>query len=700
LNTLVEIYTSLLSRCIIQGKGEMAVYISRSNDERFELACKVLGLSFIDKDPEERKKVSLTIKEIAAHAGVSRNQTYEWKNILSREGPKVFAACTPGRKAKLVCELGADEQVLISESLSRLAVKVKRGQIRAGGWTAELRSEILRERNRLKQVYGLTYECFAKRMGLSSAILRLWSSKLKTEGEAGLENKSRAPKYSPEKLTPDVIAAIEDYGCRWRRGYHGRRIRIGAFADSFRRDKSRLLAKYGKGNLSNKTIRRYLKETGLYGGEVKTRRKAKRGGFRYYCPGAQLLIDTTFWTFFGVKMAIVGLMDAFSRDILHQEGFIGENAAAIVKTLKKGLKKAGAIGLSIWSVLNDHGRPYKSKKVWAYLRDKGIKRIYSAPYWPQGKAAIERYFRTLKEGLEENWQLLCYLVKGLVITLREKFLLCCLNLILIGFNGKYSITPNPGIDGKSPQERLEQKPNTAYQTAVRCVLEEDASNSELKSELIAKIYREFKLEVSLIRAKEYLGRCSKESIIEAAEALRRKLVQEDLAALNRWQYWSKTAKIIEVKKREALITAARQVLAEAKKTDREREERRRIEDQRQWYESHPEEALSEAIEWQLVCWGNKFAAIHYEPMIRESLKGILIKHSQLTAGLKVKEICQAIEKKEKVETESVLKSGWKMPEQEKLVEAKQQIIKLIQDTYSEYKDEIPSFRGIKQLWGR
>ena len=675
------------------------MYINYTIQERFELACKVLALSFFDKYPEQRSKVSLTLKEIAAHAGVSRNQTYEWKNILSREGPKLFEALKPGRKLKEVSALADDEQVLISESISRLAVQSRQGQSWNGQWPAKLKSKFLFERKRLKQIYGLSYECFAKRMGLSSAILRLWSGKLKTEGQAGLENKSRAPKYSPEKLTVDVIRAIEDYGRQWCKRHYGR-IKIGVFAESFRHDKSRLLVKYDKCNLSNKAIKRYLKEAWLYGKAEKKPREAKRGNFRYYCPGAQLLIDTTFYYFFGLKVAIVGLMDAFSREILHQEGFVAENASAVVRTLKKGMKKAESLGLSIWSVLSDHGRPYKSKKVWTYLRDNGIKRIYSAPYWPQGKAAIERYFRTLKEGLSEQGRLIGYLIKGLVITLREKFLLCCLNLILIGFNGKYSITPNPGIDGRSPHERLGRTPETRYQAAVNLVLEEDEKNSELKQELIAKFYKEFKLEVSLVKAKGYLAPCSKESITKAAEALRRKLVKEDLAVLNRWQYWSKTSKIIDEDRKKAELAAARQVIVEKKKTDRDREERRRIEEQRRWSETHPEEVLREAIEWQLIFWDSKFTAGHYEWMIKENLKSVLMKHSKLTAGLKVKEICEAIEEKEKIETKNVLKSGRKLPEAEKLTQAKEGIIKLIKDIYTEFKDEIPRFQGIKQLWSK
>jgi len=666
------------------------MYIYRSPEEKFKITCLAVAISLFDKT-----KVNVTIKEMAEETGVSEKQLHVWKNALIAQGPKILFSSKPGRKKEKICILAGDEKLLIYEAVNHVLTKyLKNCKI-----TVDFKRRILHLRKQLKRDFNLSYEEFAQLIGLSSRQIIRWANRLKLEGEAGLEDKSRAPKYSPEKLTVDVIVAIEDYGRQWLKKHHGW-IKIGAFAESFRHDKRRLLTKYGKANLCNKTIIRYLKEALLYGKAAKKQYEAKRGNFRYYWPGAQLLIDTTFYYFFGLKVAIVGLMDAFSRQILHQEGFRTENASAVVRTLKKGIKTAETLGLSIQSVLSDHGRPYKSKKVWAYLRNNSIRRIYSAPYWPQGKAAIERYFRTLKEGLAGSRQLLNYLFKGFIITVREKFLLCCLNLVLIGFNGKYSITPNPGIDGKSPQQRLGWTQETRYQAAVSRVLEEDERNSELKSELIAKIYKEFKLEVSLVKAKGYLAGCSKESITKAAEALRRKLVREDLKALNRWQYWSKTSKIIEGEKREAQLSKARQVIAEKKKTDRARQERERIEDQRRWSEAHPEETLNEAIEWQLVFWGNKFTAGHYESMIKNSLEPILMKHSKATAGLRVKKICENINKKNRLESKEILKSNYKLPEPEKLAQAKAGTIKLIQDIYTEFKDEIPRFQGIKQLWSK
>ncbi len=85
----------------------------------------------------------------------------------------------------------------------------------------------------------------------------------------------------------------------------------------------------------------------------------------------------------------------------------------------------------------------------------------------------------------------------------------------------------------------------------------------------------------------------------------------ELAPVNRWYYLSKVAKTIEEKKKEVELLRAKETIYQEKIKQREREERQRVIEEQRWYETHPEEVLEEAIEWQLVFWGNPFAGIHY-----------------------------------------------------------------------------------------
>ena len=124
-------------------------------------------------------------------------------------------------------------------------------------------------------------------------------------------------------------------------------------------------------------------------------------------------------------------MDAFSRNIFHQEVFLREKAEKIIKCLKASLKKARSLGLKVLSLLSDHGRPYKSRRVRQYLKGKGICRNFSPPYWPEGKAPIERYFRTLKEKLSNKWEVLRLLLKGIFLWIKERVAQRFFNFILL-----------------------------------------------------------------------------------------------------------------------------------------------------------------------------------------------------------------------------------------------------------------------------
>ena len=75
-----------------------------------------------------------------------------------------------------------------------------------------------------------------------------------------------------------------------------------------------------------------------------------------------------------------------------------------------------------------------------------------------------------------------------------------------------------------------------------------------------------------------------------------------------------------------------------------------------------------------------------------------MRHSSLTAGIKVDKICKKIEEKNSLENKDVIKMGLSLPSADKLKEAKDEIVALIRRSYTECKEEIPAFQGLKQLW--
>ena len=668
------------------------MYVRRSPNEIFSLAVLAVRVSpFFDN------LTCSSIKEIAINASVSEKQLHSSKNRLKEEGPRIFSELTPGRRKKELSSLPENENLLIYETINHLLVSEKKAEGKKRKFSPAIKERILAERERLKEEFALTYETFSNLLGLDSGSLRLWSRKLKKEGVKGLENKSRAPRRRPKKLAPELIREIENYGRRWLRRHQ--RIRLTEFAWTFRIRYHRFLRRFGKTNLTDKVIARYLKEAGLYQERVE-KPKGKRGGFRYYFPGAQSLIDTSLVFFLGVRMYLVAVMDAFSRKIFHQEAFLREKAEKIVKCLKVSLRKARKSGLNILSLLSDHGRPYKSRRVRQYLKGKSIYRNFSPPYWPQGKAPIERYFRTLKETLSSKGKVLLLLLKGIFIWVKEHVARGLLNLILLGSANEHSRTLNPGIDGKSPEERITEKASPEIQEATRKVLKEEERKSLLKGELIDSLYQEFGLPGKKVKIKKCLSRYRKESLEEAAEALRRKLAVKDLAATNRWHYLSKVAYNIEKKIGEEEFLEAQQTIQREKLKLREEEKRKRIEEERRWYETHPEESLEKAVDWYLVFHEYKFS--HYQKEVIRLTEKILERHSILTAGIRVDKLCQRITaKKGLISIKDKMKElNINSPSPCQMKEAKDKLITLIKENFSHQQQSIPALQNLRTLWMR
>ena len=659
------------------------MYINRQAEEKFKIANAAVSIQFGLFDN------LITIKELAKEASVSEKQVYCWANLLREAGLKLFSSLKPGRKKKDLAseeEEKENEELLVSDSINILLRAIKNQEGKNQKFSPEQKQKILRERDRLKKEHSVTYEIFAERIGIHSGVLRLWDSTLKKEGPEGLEEKSRAPKNSPSKLAPWLIKEVVSYGVWWKRRH--RKIKLTEFGGSFRRRHQRLLAACGKSNLSNKTIARYLKEYGVYK-EKEERPKGKRGNFEYYFPGAQVFIDTVIIRFLWIKAKVIVTLDAVSRTVLHQEGFLKETASKVIKSLEASFKRAERLGIKVLSVVSDHGKPYKANKVWEYLKGQGVLRIFAHPYWPQDKARIERYNRTLREALSDTWKVFIAFIKGILIWINQ----ICLNLILIGINSEYE--KKKGIDGKSPRDRLKKEVDPEYERETKKVLSQREKESQVKGELITILCKEFDFGAPIVNVKNHLFGYPKEIIEESARVLRRKQVSTKFLPEKRWAYFGAVLDNKEKERKEAELHRAKEVIRQEEIKLKDMEEKRKILEERGWRDTHPEEVLDEAIEWKLAMWDNPFTKVYYDKEIIENSKKILMKHSSFTAGLKVNKMCERIEDKNKLENKEVIKQGHSLPSGNELNIAREKVINLIQRAYLECRDQIPAFHGIR-----
>lgn len=660
------------------------MYIYRQEEDIFKLAALAAANKFFEN------LITVSIKEIAEQHSVSESQVHFWKDLLIKEGPKIFSLRKPGRKKENFSFHKEIDKLLVYESINRLLVEGRNYGGKNRKFGHEFKEKIILERDRLKNEFSLTYENFAKLIGIDSGILRLWARKLKKEGPEGLKEKSRAPKNSPKKLIPEIIKEILWYGTWWKKRYG--RIKLTDFGIHFRWKYQRVLKACGNSNLANKTIARYLKEHGLYK-EKEEAPKGKRGNFKYYFPGAQFFIDTTVVAFLGLKIKVIAVVDAISRHVFHQEAFLRENADNVIKCLKASFKEAQRLGIRVLSVISDHGKPYKANRVWRYLKAQRVFRILAHAYWPEDKAVIERYFRTLKEGLRKLCRV--YFIKGILVCLKKKIKTGVLNFILIGQNTEYE--KKKGIDGENPLERLHKEASPDCKEAVRTVFKQKEKESQLKGEFIALLCKEFRFGLSIMKVKNYLSSYPRKIIEESAEVLRGKLVTTELPSLERWYYFRKVVKNKDKERKDLELRRANEIIRQEETKLKDMEEKRKILEERRWYDTHPEEALNEVIERLLTFFGNEFALRLYGGRIAEQLKKVLMKHSSLTAGLKVNKICKRVEKKDRIESEKIKKEGYSFPAGDTLKAGKEKIIVLIHQSYLQCKDQIPAFQGLRHL---
>ena len=198
------------------------MYIRYNPVFAFKLAVRVLDVSFFDNLETclPTGKKNLTIKSLAQRHGVSEKQLHTWKEFLFSEGLKLFEQRRPGRRKTNAQEKPKEVEILIYETIIRLLKAKDRPDFKEGA---------LRERRRLKEEYGLSYQEFSRLTSLAESTLRLWQQKERKEGKEGLKTKSRAPKRNAKALPPEIIRAIQNYGRR-----RGSIRNLNLFSQSFR----------------------------------------------------------------------------------------------------------------------------------------------------------------------------------------------------------------------------------------------------------------------------------------------------------------------------------------------------------------------------------------------------------------------------------------------------------------------------------
>ena len=249
---------------------------------------------------------------------------------------------------------------------------------------------------------GWTVTAAAAAAGVSVRCARKWVSRYRAAGEAGLVDRSSAPKHVANRTAPERVAVIvalrqlrmtaaeiaetlamplSTVSVVLKRSGMGRLGRIG-LEPSIRYERSR------PGELVHIDIKKLARIKGGAGWRV-------RGGAQHY--------NSTFHDLAGRRRRTVGYeyvhvaVDDYSR-LAYAEVLPDEKASSAIGFLRRALAFYRRHGVKVERILTDNGPCYRAVMHAVACRQLGIRHIHTRPYRPQTNGKAERFIRTLLYG--------------------------------------------------------------------------------------------------------------------------------------------------------------------------------------------------------------------------------------------------------------------------------------------------------------
>jgi transposase InsO family protein len=239
---------------------------------------------------------------------------------------------------------------------------------------------------------GWSLAAAAEAVGVSERTAAKWLARWRTEGEAGLVDRSSAPRLRPTQLPAERVRAIEAL----------RRLRMTAaeIAECLSMalsTVSRWLRRIGLGKLSrleppepaNRHERRRAGE--LVHVDVKKLGRIIRPGHRV--TGSRF--DRRDQGKKGWEFVHVCVDDATRLayvEVLKDEK--GETAAGF---LKRAVRWLGSMGITVERVMSDNGSCYRSAVHTRACRELGLRHVRTQPYRPRTNGKAERFIKTLRD---------------------------------------------------------------------------------------------------------------------------------------------------------------------------------------------------------------------------------------------------------------------------------------------------------------
>ncbi len=243
----------------------------------------------------------------------------------------------------------------------------------------------------LEEGWGLT--AAAEAAGVSVPTARKWVRRFKEDGEAGLDDRSSAPRRCPNRTPRERVGAVLAL----------RRLRftaeqIGEALSMPHSTVSLILKREGVGRLPRLGVqepeRRYVRSAAgeLIHIDVKKLGRIARPGHRVTgsrAPkGYHLQAYEQGWEFVHV------CVDDATR-LAYVEVLDDEHPGTAIGFLRRAVRYFAGFGVKVQGVMTDNGNPYRSTAHAVACRELGIRHLRTEAYRPQTNGKAERFIRTL-----------------------------------------------------------------------------------------------------------------------------------------------------------------------------------------------------------------------------------------------------------------------------------------------------------------
>ena len=250
---------------------------------------------------------------------------------------------------------------------------------------------------------GWTLAAAAAAGGVSVRCARKWVARYEAAGEAGLVDRSSAPRLVANRTAPERVAVILAL----------RRLRMTAaeIAETLQMPLSTVsvvLRRNGVGKLGRIGLEPAVRYERSRPGElvhidVKKLGRIKGGSGKRWRDRPQQHYNATYTDAAGRRRNTVGwecvhvAVDDYSR-LAYAEVLSDETASTAVGFLRRAVAYYHRHGITVERILTDNGSPYRSAIHAAACRRLGIRHLRSRPYRPQTNGKAERFIRTLLAG--------------------------------------------------------------------------------------------------------------------------------------------------------------------------------------------------------------------------------------------------------------------------------------------------------------